>query len=443
MSRASNLKDLVDELRGLYDNNFTEQEAYDQLKDDPRLNPVRFAKISAIYKQFKTQRKSRRIQLANPFSSERLRKSTHLSYYKADLECNHKKNDCLKFHYGGLFNGRFYLLFDRSATSSKMFGFSILDTFSNKKAKITIDRDPEDNFRHFSLNFLSYDLGLLIEHQEYNVHGTFALYDISLIEFDWETCKTHKIHSLSFEHNEGQLTSLKTHIDSINPGRFILETRTVGTTAFLEVGDIQEDKIVFEEKTFEPDLHTCDGFYSLVDTKMYNFYPCLFEPNDAPFYVTNLEKNGKISKFKFNEPPKGFSIAEETDCYIGCMGMERIYLAIKSDKTGTFGIMWASEYSKEWTLLDFCVKKPIINMTFVADENLILVQTLDNETKIISNKHRILKTFYRVPLKKPDTLSALAWFSLVRSKRNAFDPYKEASKYLPFNSTLRCPFDHE
>jgi len=55
MVRTGNLGDLVDSLRTLYDHKFTEQAAYESLKEDPRFGTIRLAKIKTIYKQFTTQ----------------------------------------------------------------------------------------------------------------------------------------------------------------------------------------------------------------------------------------------------------------------------------------------------------------------------------------------------------------------------------------------------
>jgi len=118
-------------------------------------------------------------------------------------------------------------------------------------------------------------------------------------------------------------------------------------------------------------------------------------------------------------------------------------LAVQIKKTQNYGIIWADCKTRKWELIDFCVKKPITSIQFMASGHLLWTQTTNKETKVLSNTHQMQKTSYRIPLKKPENLSDLAWFSLVRSKGKlkGVDPYEEAQKYLPFYSEIRCPFE--
>lgn len=166
--------------------------------------------------------------------------------------------------------------------------------------------------------------------------------------------------------------------------------------------------------------------------------------------VADLGRNAQVTSFLPGPWFNKFAISEGDRGPIGCFALGRLYLAVetkvkanaKVKKAKTFGIIWMDTVNRTW-VLKFSSPTPIINIQFVAADNTLLIHTLEGETKIAAAIHQLQTTVYRVPLKKPEPLSKLAWFSLLRlmNKMKKVDPYAEAVKFLPYTSDIQCPFE--
>jgi len=109
MSKASRFKELKDELRQLFEQHVSEQEAYDQLKEDPRFDTIRLAKVTTIYEQFRNEKASKKknkaanqeeipmhIEPVIPSSIKRLQRTEQLSFIRSIVECDHNQHQCLR-----------------------------------------------------------------------------------------------------------------------------------------------------------------------------------------------------------------------------------------------------------------------------------------------------------------------------------------------------------
>jgi len=215
-------------------------------------------------------------------------------------------------------------------------------------------------------------------------------------------------------------------------------------TTALKIGRIHNNEILLGGDILPPNQSFCRGFCSLVSNTLYTFNPRTFiRSNEARVYVTRLDQGAQTLQLIFDSIPEQFSTVAKKNEVVGCFAMTRLYLAVQIKKTKHYGIIWANCETRTWELIDFFIKKPIMGIRFMTDEHFLWIQAVDKETELISGVHQVQKTFYRIPLKKPEKLSDLAWFSLVRSKSKlkGIDPYEEARKYLPLYSEIRCPFE--
>jgi len=444
MSRASRLKDLSDELRRLFEQNVTEQQAYDQVKDNDRFDAVRLAKVSTLYKQFRSEKekKSTRKKTDDPQLTELLRRSEQLSYFRSTLECNHEKNWCLKFQNDWSSDGRFFATPDRTIEANNTSNFNLKDIFSNKKCEIEIFIDPTTE--GYTFWPLKHDIGLMIERTIYDDQHTFARISLSLIELGWTEKEIRKVHALTIEDQRRRFKLNMLTVDSMDPTRFLLRSWYDDDSIALKFGQVRNNEIFLEEDILPINQDIGLGFTSLVGKTLYTARPWNFvEIDEASIYVTRLDQDAQTSQVMLNWIPEQFSTVYGKDQIIGCIAMERLCLAVRHNKTKNYGIIWADCKTQQWELVDFCIKEPITEIQFMAEGHFLCIQATDNKTAFVSDVHQMQKAIYRIPFKTPEKLSDLAWFSLVRSKSKlkGVDPYKEAQKYLPFYSEIRCPFD--
>jgi hypothetical protein len=442
MSRASHLKDLSDELRYLFEQNASEQEAYDEVKEDARFNAVRLAKVSAMYEQFRSEKgkKLKRKKSFDPKLTELIRRSGQLAYFRSTLECNHEKNWCLKFLNGWSSDGRFFATPDRTIKANNTSSFSLKDIFSNKTChvKVLITRTAEA----YTFWPLTHYIGLLIERTDYNFQQTFAGSSLSLMELDWTEKKIRTIHRLTIEdHRRGFQLNMIT-VDAMDPTRFLLISWHGDGSLTLKLGQVRNNEILLEEDIFSMDQEIGVGFTSLIGKTLYTSHP--LDLTDEPcMYVTRLDQDEQTLQVMLDSIPQQFSTVEGKNEIIGCFAMERLYLAVRHKKTEHYGLIWTSSETQQWGLVEFCIKEPITCIKFMINGHFLCIQATDNETKLFSDVHKVQKTIYRIPLKIPEKLSDLAWFSLVRSKSKlkGVNPYEEARRYLPFYSEIRFPFE--
>jgi len=230
----------------------------------------------------------------------------------------------------------------------------------------------------------------------------------------------------------------------MNPLQFVLSRQRADLSSWLKRGRIVNDEIVFDEEVRIENHHGCYALYSLFRGKFFSYHMCGFNrPTGFPLCVTNLENNGQITQLRVSLLPEEFVAIQAQNGPIGCFAMDRMYIAVEFKDKRTFGIVWMSVEERKWHSMNFCTRKPITSIKFAVTEKILLVQTLENDTGITCDSHQIKKTVYRVPLKKPHLLTSIAWFTLVRSKSRTkkINPYTEATKFLPLNSYLQCPFE--
>jgi len=444
MDRASRLKDLSDELRRLFEQNVTEQEAYEQVKDDDRFDAVRLAKVSTAYKQFRSEKgkKPKRKKTVDSQLTELLHRSGQLAYFQSTLECDHKKKRCLTFWNGKSFDGRFFVILDRMKISYNTESFILKDVFSNKACRADFSIIPAT--KTVDLHLLTNDTGLLVERMDYVDQQIFTRFSLSLLEFNWAEKEIRKVHTLIFEDQDRRYKDQKIIIDTIDTTRFLLCLWYGNNTIALKVGHVRNNEVLLEEDILPPNRNACYGFCSLSGNTLYNFKPQAFiRSNDARTYVTRLDHGAQTSQVILNSIPDQFSTVDGETRIVGCFAMDRLYLAVQIKKTKHYGIIWSSYETRIWKLIDFRIKKPITYIQFMPDGHFLWIQSIDKETAMISDVHQMQKTLYRILLKKPEKLYDLAWFSLVRSKSKlkGTDPYEESQEYLPFYSEIRCPFE--
>jgi len=286
---------------------------------------------------------------------------------------------------------------------------------------------------------LTCDFGLLLEKVNSVDVLTFTKLSLSLLKLDWINKDVRKLHTLTFEDQERRFNIPNVFVDRIDPTKFLLQYRNMGGFLVLKCGIVVNGKICFKEDILMEDRRII--IFSLAGNKLYALSP--FEVllnNISSIRVVNLDQGAQTSQFDLDSLPEQLSRVEKTTI---CFAFDRLFISIQFKNTQTYGIVWATYEAREWKELNFYTKEPITNIEFMHEENLLLVQTADGGIELVYGVHRVKKTFYRIPLKKPEKLSNLAWFSLVRSKSRLpnVDPYEEARKYLPYSSKIRGPFE--
>jgi len=199
----------------------------------------------------------------------------------------------------------------------------------------------------------------------------------------------------------------------------------------LKLGRINDDEILFEEDILTTAQDIGIRVWSLVGNTLYSFDPWkLFESSEGCVYVIQLGHRAQTTRVSLNPLPDQFSTVGQEDRVVGNFAMNRLYLAVQDKQTKNYGIIWTNYETSKWKLSKFCTESVITCIDFMIDGQLLLIQTVDNETELISDVHQIQMTLYRIPLKKPEKLTHLAWFSLIRSKSKIpdVDPCEEASK---------------
>jgi len=440
MDRTGRLKELQDALRYLYGQKIDEQAAYDQLRGDPRFEGwIRLPKVQIIYKQLRSERtKSAKTSSSKPLIEEppisvvsQIKKCI-FPFYKATLQCNHELHPCLKNSRGVSVDARFIFYYYRSKTSHNSCKFLLHDLQSNKERYIKIQKTPNAQFICFR-SFNS-DFGLSFESD-----GDFMI--VNLIELDWTVEKMRAIHTIHFSLR----TPSSLFCDPSDSTRFvhISTVEPVGALAkFYEVGN---NGIVLEHSNL---IETWPGSSSnsFFDGKFYGFeYRNEFGKLPFPsIHVNSLEPNAQTSVFALKWPSDSFQVVFSNDSIVYSWIRDRFYTVIKFDEDETFGVAWISCEMPEWISLDFHTVEPIVRIQFIVEHGILLVQTADEETELdSSNVHQLKRTFYRIPFKKPELLTNLAWSAFVHSKSKiiGIDPYEEARKYLPFTSEIQCQFD--
>jgi len=439
MSRSSRLKNLSDELQLLFDQNFSEEDAYNQVKGDARFDTVRLSKVTTMFKQFRSKPKRKKSIDSNV--AELLRRSMQLCYFQSTTECDHKKNACLAFWSGESTDGRFFVTLDNPINENAS-NSDFKDFFGDKACRINFPISPKVGGG--STWLLTCETIFLIEHSEYDAQGTFSTFSLSLLELDLIDKKMQKIHTLSFEDHQRRFRFEKILFDSMDPMQFLLRYRHNDGSNTLKVGRVHDDEILLGDEIRHVDQDVGVGSWSLVGNTVYTFNPFTFaDLSEDCIYVTRLDQGTQTSQINLDPLPGKFSIVGGEENPIGCFAMSRFYFAVQDKQTKLYTIIWTSCETREWKSINFCTRNSIMRIEFMINGCLLLIQTADNETKLVSGVHQVQKSFYRIPLKKPEKLTHLAWFSLLRSKRKIrnVDAYEEARKYLPFNSEIQCPFD--
>jgi len=398
------------------------------------------AKVITIYKSLQNERPVK--QRKKPISRlpvELLKRTEKLAFYSSIFTCNHRNHWCLKFEDGMSNEGRFFFhpVFKRN--NGIPYDSLLVDLFNGKRSKLHFPMTPTNDLRKLTLCFMTNDIALLIERTCFTVHGFHAKFFLSLLHLDWKNNSIRMIQTLTFEDQQNPFKFQKIIVDSTNPAHFILRQWRNGILS-LKFGKVENDEIIFGKQVASNAYRVCHGFCSLVGDTLYSLNLLnsdTFETSQV--YITTFSEHSHASRFVLPSLPEGYSVVAGRKCAVGCIAMERLFLATKFHKTGIFEIFWIDFKVRKWTSMNFCTINPIMDVNFTVDEGILLVQTMDGESDVTFDQHNVKKTFYRIPLKTPDKLANLAWFSVVRSKRlpDDEDPYKEANRYLPFNSEIR------
>jgi len=322
--------------------------------------------------------------------------------------------------------------------------FSLIDTFSNKKSQIKIQLDPVEEQDVHTFYPLTYDFVLLIVRTDYDDENTFSKITMSLLELDWTSKKSKKLHTITIEDQQRRFQLISIIVDEMDPTKFLLRLLHADNFLTLKFGDVSNNEIFFNEGI----LIDHNGFLwtrnSIAANKLYTLDMDDFVGrNTISTNITDLENGTQSLSFSFDlsQLPERFS--RLNGAFTACFTPNRVFMAIQFKNTQNYGIVWSNSEAQEWSEMDFCTEEQILDIKFITDGGLLLVRTARKETELIRSVHHVQMTLYRIPLKKPEKLSNLAWFNLVRSKSQLpnVDPYEEAHKYLPYNSEIRAPFE--
>jgi len=433
MSRTGLLLDLANELRRLYTQNIDEHLAYNTLQADERFKGlINLAKVQEIYRQLQSASPS---SLVQPFDFSILNQQSQqliFPFYKTKFVCDHQIQPCLKRSFGFSVNGRFVFYHIRSQIGYPVAGFLLHDTFSNKERYITLEKRRDVHFSDFI--FLNENLGLLFER---NSEFIFS----SVVELDWTKKRMRKTQTSDLLPND----SSRVLIDPLNPEQVVFSHAIFQMGIQLRFCSIQGNQIA-QERAVSREPWPYFAVNSLFDGKLYGFehrnlHGKLLHP---AIRVNSLEPNSNLYLFVLEWPSDDFYVLYSMDEMICCWIRDRFYVVVKFEKGAEFGIAWASCETLKWTLLKFQTDERIIKLQFVVESSTLLVQTVDAEMRSVGeNTHGVKHTFYRIPFKKPESLSNLAWSALVqlKSKLPNIDPYEEARRYLPFTSEIQYPFE--
>jgi len=329
-------------------------------------------------------------------------------------------------------------------TDDSISNSTLKDLFNNKTCRITTPITPviQTTDAYFFWP-LMHDIGLLTEYTDYDDQQTFSRFSLSLLELDWFDKEIQKGNTIEFEDQQHRFTYQQVISDSMDPKRFLLRNWHGDGSITLKLGRVQDSQLLLEADILT--INRTFGFCSLIGNTLYSFnYWSFTNLNQARICITQLDQDAQISQIELELLPEQFTTIDNEHYIVGCFAMDRLYLAVQHNETKRYGIFWTSHETRNWEPINFEVKQQITSIEFFANEYLLLIQTNDYESDLTSDVHQVQNTFYRIPLKKPEKLSVLAWSSLVRSKSHLspkIDPYEEARKYLPYNSDIRCPFE--
>jgi len=435
------LSELTNEVRKLcFLQNANVQAAFMSLKDEKRFEGwVTLPKVQKIYKQLKERRKTQPISpslhdkelILSPdvFKPPKKDKPMSFPFHKTDL--HHEIGSNLKSPRGFSKDGLSVLYNIHLKDDSCGYEFRLYDTLNNKDRCITAQKRSGATFDSFY--FLNEKLGLLFEKTDTATYSS-TLMKLNLASKKMEIIGTDDLLS---KRSSGVL------IDPMHPEKVVF-SRDIGDMImrlqFCEVNDVR----IYPKKHFFVRSWPEDGVNALFDGKLYCF-DCRSLSGGIGFpsiHVIELKQESESSKFALKWPLKKFRILDSMDNLICCWARDRFYAVVRLEKGGKFGIAWTSCATLKWTRLKFFSVERIVNLQFVTEENILFVQTVSLKYSK-GMIHQVQHTSHRIPIKKPDSLSSIAWSSLVQLKRKIpdVDPYEEARKYLPYTSDIRYPFD--
>jgi len=320
---------------------------------------------------------------------------------------------------------------------------SLTDTFSNKSSRIKLPLAVTEHGYEFTFSPLAYDTGLLIERSGYEDTGEYSTLSVSLLEMDWANKGVRKLQTLTIEEQERLFILQDLIVDEMNQARFLLRYWLNDRSLVMKRGTIVENEILFEDDILFANRNLSFDLLSLVGDTLYTFdlVNLMLRNATASINVINLNQGAQTAQFDLARLPE--RCLYSGGMIVACLTPNRLFMAVRSNKTHSYGIVWTNCETREWTEMDFCTERQITSIRFMVDGGLLVIQTTENITEITQGVHSMQKALYRIPLKTPEKLANLAWFSLVRSKSRIpnIDPYDEARKYLPFNSEIQAPFE--
>jgi len=270
----------------------------------------------------------------------------------------------------------------------------------------------------------------------------------SSFELDWERKKLNWIETNDFL----PARASNMLVDQLHPEKIVftyeledIEMHPVGVC--LQLCEVKNGQI-YKYRSRRVISESCDDMQSLFDGKRYSFEHRDFRGRfDTPsIRVTDLRSDSMGSSFDLEWHSSNFRVLYSMNKPISCWIRDRFYTVVKFEESEKLGIAWTTGCeAPEWTSVKFITSERIIKLQFAVKEGILLIQTTADKCIIGKDKERrVQHTFHRIPLKKPELLSSLAWCSLVQMKskmKDVVDPYKEARKFLPLNSQIHYPFD--
>jgi len=459
MSRENNPQILRDELCQMFHQGLDEGVAYERLKKDPRFSTIRLSKVKAEHKHLKTEadgaNRPKRAKLTislrsdqpDPGIIEFLDRSENFLYFKNVMECNHIGNECLGFTNGVSPDARYFFLLNLRTSTNELYGFHLFDTVYNKITQVTISKHPENGIGIFYLFFISERLGILVEQLKQGNRIRPVKYFLSLVEFDVNSTELKKLETHEIERPQFMSNLPDFYVDPLATNRFVIERQRNESYTNLMYAEVIDEKIVFDEEKTTASKWAQEGSYAISDGKFFGFQPVYNTQNtnlsEASITVSSPNGRSQGTSYRLKPLPKGLRAVFGEHALVGCWASSRFFVAVETKATNIFGIAWTACETREWTLMEFSTTKQIVEMQFISTTSHLLVQTLDQNSDLRRKSHQIRKTLYRIPLGIPESLTHLAWFSLLRStsKMVDVDPYEEASRFLPFTSDIRDSLD--
>jgi len=300
-------------------------------------------------------------------------------------------------------------------------GVSIIDSFSGERRALKYPPSVD------SISFqdpIWIDSNLILV----KIFESWGVYPMLLLQIDWDepkwTILDKFVSSVSFYH---------VIIDSADRTKFAL-IRSGSNSMFIHRGQITKDRIVMKDHPIE--IYAYLWYPKLENDQLYGFQCVHNEQNNRKEwhfqeYALDEKTARKISSIR-----SWFQSSEKSTSYV--WSKNRLFVLIYCyDWLRYFTVASFNSDTHSWSDTKV-VGTAFPNSITVDDDDILTIGTIDGDS--YDDIQPIYKTVHRFPMRKPDKLSYLAWFTIRRgSMLLGSDLHDKFSPFLPYTCEFR-PF---